>query len=101
MGADLAAVIFGLGKELGALRRPFRVGRGDVGHLDVKERAGLAGSAGGARVTVALPGHLLPGAQLAQGLPGALAEAVEQPPSAWVSQRPEDLVHAAVSASWR
>ena len=40
VGADLAAVILGLGQELGALRRPLRVGRGDVGHPDVDECAG-------------------------------------------------------------
>ncbi len=48
-----------------------------------------------------LPGQTLPGAQLAQGLPGAVVEAVQQAPSARVSQRPEDLVRAVLSASWR
>jgi len=39
--------------------------------------------------------------QLAPGLPGAVVEAVQRASSARVSQRPEDLVRAAVSASWR
>jgi hypothetical protein len=47
-----------------------------------------------------LPGQTLPGAQLAQGLPVVVVEAVQQAPPAWVSQRPEDLVRAALSASW-
>jgi hypothetical protein len=48
-----------------------------------------------------LPGQILPGAQLAQGLSVVVVEAVRQAPPAWVGQRPEDLVHAVLSASWR
>src|SRR5439155_13835270 len=40
---DLAAMVFGLGKKLGTLRRPVRVGRHDVRAPDVQECAGMAG----------------------------------------------------------
>src|SRR5712664_3119230 len=43
VGADLAAVVLGLGQELGALRRPLRVGRADVGDPEVEKCAGLVG----------------------------------------------------------
>jgi len=46
-----------------------------------------------------LPGHIEPGAQLAQRLPGPLVQAVEQPPAAGVSQRPEHLIHRKIVPS--
>ena len=41
--ADLGGMVFGVGQELGTLRRPLRVRRGDVRDPDVEERAGMAG----------------------------------------------------------
>src|ERR1700751_934984 len=43
VGTDLGGVDLGLGQELGALGRPLRVGRGDVGHPEVEEGAGPFG----------------------------------------------------------
>jgi hypothetical protein len=45
-----------------------------------------------------LPGHVQAGAQFAQGLPVAAVQAVEQPPAAWVRQRPEYLIHSVLLA---
>jgi len=42
--ADLGGMVLGLGQELGTLRRPLRVRRGDVRDPDVEERAGMAGA---------------------------------------------------------
>src|SRR5437879_2577479 len=43
VGPDFAAMVVGLGKEFGPLRRPLRVGRADVRDPDVEECAGMAG----------------------------------------------------------
>lgn len=53
-GADLAAVVLGLGQELGALRRALRVGRADIGDPDVEDALTRPGSVGGASVTAGL-----------------------------------------------
>src|SRR6266436_343390 len=51
---DLAAVVLGLGQEVGASRRPLRIDRRDVSDLIFRNALAWSRSAGGATVTAGL-----------------------------------------------